>query len=320
MSDAVTNPRVEVPVEAILREELAHGDAVLGTVAPILGHLVATSDNSLFSDAIVAQVRGMTAHVASQLLIAQGTAAAAEDVRGYADTHLDQLMGALLADPGFIAHCHALAVERQFADRIQARSAIDPVLTPLLQSLIASDDPGIASGAMATLAAQARFMQHQRRMELPLTELPGDLFHAVLLLWRTETGEAGEDITARAEIQLRSAFDESGSRLGLLARLIAAMGNGALAALSLSHAGAALFLTALAHSGTQTRDTAVLSTSERQMGRLALALRAAGLKPKDVEEQFLLIHPDIALPDGFDLLRSDRAADLLCASALASAS
>jgi hypothetical protein len=58
----------------------------------------------------------------------------------------------------------------------------------------------------------------------------------------------------------------------------------------------------------------VLSFADRQFARLALALRAAGLKQQAVEEQFLYLHPEISLPDGFDRLRADRAAALLAGS------
>ena len=58
----------------------------------------------------------------------------------------------------------------------------------------------------------------------------------------------------------------------------------------------------------------MLSFADRQFARLALALRAAGLKQQAVEEQFLYLHPEIALPDGFDRLRADRAAALLAGS------
>jgi hypothetical protein len=91
------------------------------------------------------------------------------------------------------------------------------------------------------------------------------------------------------------------------------MGGGALAALSISHAGVAIFASALSIASGQSRDMAVLSTNEAQLARLALALRAAGLKPAAVEEQFLSLHPEVALPEGFEQLGSDRAAAMLAA-------
>jgi hypothetical protein len=168
---------------------------------------------------------------------------------------------------------------------------------------------------MKALAAQARFIQSQRRMELPLGELPGDLFHAALITMRAQAHEDEDEAAGKAEAALRAGFDESNSRLGLIARLVTGMGGGAIAALSIDHAGAAIFLSALAIGSGQDRDLAVLSTNDRQLARLALSLRAAGLKPQAVEEQFLYLHPEIGLPNGFEQLRADRAAALLSASA-----
>ena len=114
--------------------------------------------------------------------------------------------------------------------------------------------------------------------------------------------------------RIRASYDESRSRLGLISRLVTGMGGGATAALSLTHAGVAMFLSALALASGQERDAAVLATNEGQLARLALALRAAGLKPTAVEEQFVSLHPDVSLPDGFDSLGADRAAALLARS------
>ena len=306
MNEPGMNQPSEIPVEDVLRHELAHGDIVLGTIGPILGHLLANHDHSLFSDEIVSRVRGMLTDVARQLLTAQAEAADHADPRGYAAENAPALTEALVATPEFLAHTHALALEWQLGGRLEKRNAIDPVLSPLLQALIASEDTATAGAAMAALAAQARFTQSQRRMELPLGELPADLFHAALMALR----EFADGETA-VEEGLRKQYDESASRLGLLSRLVTAMGGGARAALSVSHAGVALFLSALAMASNQDRDLAVISTNDRQLARLALALRGAGLKPKEVEEQFLYIHPEVALPEGFDMLRADRAAAML---------
>ena len=46
-------------VESMLRAELAQGDAMLSTAAPILRHLLVNDDLALFSDEVVARVRGM---------------------------------------------------------------------------------------------------------------------------------------------------------------------------------------------------------------------------------------------------------------------
>ena len=170
---------------------------------------------------------------------------------------------------------------------------------------------------MALLAAQARFVQAQRRGELPLAELPGDLLHTALLIMREHA--AGDDpvrnrIAGVLETAIRGNFDEAANRLGLLHRLVGGMGGGAIAALDVGHAGVALFVTALGLGAGLDRDAAVLATSEAQLPRLALALLASGAKPAAVEQQFVALHPEITLPDGFETLRADRAAALLAGS------
>ena len=60
MHSAVTASPADT-VETVLREELAHGDAMLGTITPILRHLLANDDHSVFGDEIVARVRAMIA-------------------------------------------------------------------------------------------------------------------------------------------------------------------------------------------------------------------------------------------------------------------
>ncbi len=312
MIDTGTIDAGEMPVETVLRTELAQGDVVLGTVGPILGHLLANQDHSLFSDEIVARVRGMIGHIARQLLNVQAEVAGIADANAFALEKSDGLVGALVTDLSFLTHCHALSLEWHLARRLEERSGIDPVLTPLLQALIASEDPATAATAMAALAAQARFMQQQRRMELSLGELPPELFHHAIVTWRA--GAESDDSVEQTEVRLRMDYDEGAGRLGLLARLISSMGNGIRAGLAIGHAGVALFLSALAASSQQERDLVAIATNESQLARLALALRVSGLSAREIEEQFLCIHPEIALPEGFEQLRRDRAESLLAAS------
>lgn len=314
MTNADTPTSAEAPVEAVLREELAHGDVMLGTIGPILGHLLANHDQSLFSDEIVARIRGMVSSIAQQLLETQATVTDDLDPHGFAIRNRDELAEMIAGNPSFLTHCHGLAIECHVAERLKARNGIDPVLSPLMQSLIASDDAETAGLAMQALTSQARFAQRQKRMQLPLTELPADLFHHALVSWRSFAEGLDSDVLGKVETRIRKDFDESNSRLGLLSRLVEGMGGGARAALSISHAGVALFLTALASASEQERDVVALSTNDRQLARLALALRGAGLNPKDVEEQFLYLHPDVSLPEGFSQLRVDRAQSILAAS------
>ena len=303
----------EVPVEEILRDELSRCDAVVSTIAPILRQLLANDDHSVFSDEIVARVRGMMRSVAIQLL---DEVAAASEQREHSAAAIDALINGFVAHNEFLNHTHALALEWQLTERLQARLALDPVLLPLLQALIASAEPDTAGLAMTLLAAQARFAQSQRRMQLPLTELPGDLLHAALLAMRhcASADELAQNRAASAEAVIRARFDESRSRLGLISRMVTGLGGGASAALSVTHAGVGIFLTALALASGQDRDMAVLTTNDGQRTRFALALRASGLKPALVEAQFAAIHPDASLPPGTEHLSADHAAALLTRS------
>ena len=63
---------------------------------------------------------------------------------------------ALAGSSALLSHVHSLALEWQLTERLQSRIALDPVLPPLVQALIASPEPATAELAMQFLAAQAR--------------------------------------------------------------------------------------------------------------------------------------------------------------------
>ena len=310
-----------VPAQDALRDGLSASDALVGTIAPILRHLLAHDDHSVFSDEVIARVRGMMVHVASQLLDELAAASDQPEQRNHSPEAVQTLVDGFVAHAGFLNHTHALALEWQLTERLQNRLTLDPVLSPLLQTLIASPEPETAGVAMSLLAAQARFAQSQVRMQLPLAELPGDLLHAALLVMRhcahkdsAHEDEAPQSHAAAAEAAIRSRFEEGRSRLGLISRVVVGMGAAAVAALSVSQAGIGIFLSALALASGQDREMAVLATNEGQLVRLGLALCAAGLTPAAVEEQFSLIHPDASLPQGLDRLGANQAAALLARS------
>lgn len=292
MGEITMNPADEATSEAILRDELARETRALGSIVPVLRHLLASEGQRLVSDVVLARVRGMLGDLAAQL-IAAGHVGSPE-----------ALAEALAADSELLAFCHTLAAESQLCERLHQQRGIDPVLSPLLQELIASDIPATAELAMNTLAAQSRFIQSQGRMQLPLAELPAELFAAVL--------GAGGDPEACAALQ--QSYDEGASRLGLLARLVATMRRGAVAALALDHAGPALFASALEALARQTRAKAVLACHEGQGVRLALALRAAGLTSEAIEQQFLALHPSAPMPRDLAALSPERARLLLGAA------
>jgi hypothetical protein len=295
------------PVETVLRQQLARENRALGAVVPVLRYLLASEGERLLSDAIVARVRGMLADLAAQLqALDEGRDPALRTMREDNAGARDALAEALAGDRDLLTLCHALAAESQLAERLHQQRAIDPVLSPLLQELIASDVPPIAELAMNALAAQSRFIQSQRRMELALTELPAELFHGLVAARRhTPALDA-----------VRQAYDEAASRLGLFARLASAMRRGAVAALTLDHAGVALFASALATLAAQPRGDPVIACHEQQAVRLALMLRAAGQSGEAIERSLLLIDPAArSMRDVADLV-PERARLLLAADGL----
>jgi hypothetical protein len=301
------------PVETLLRGELARCDLALSSAMPILRHLVVNEDQSLFSDEVVARVRGMLASMARQLLHSQAEAEQIADRTALIEEREAILTEWLASDPALLRHVHALTIEAQTALRLQAAADIDPVLSPLLQDLVAAKDGVLASTAMAALAAQARFIQHQRRMSLPLDELPAELFHKALLMFRAQAGDSsGAEAAERA---LRQTFDESLGRLGLLSRAVMRSSRAAPQALDVGHAGIALFASALSLAAGQERELIAISLSDRQYARLALTMCAAGMEPSALVAQFVLLHPDVALPEGFTSLSRDEAARMLATSA-----
>lgn len=303
MGEVTMDLAADDTVEAILRGGLAREGRALASVVPVLRHLLGSETQGLVSEAILARVRGMILDCAAQLVAAAEGRDPATRAHGGDTAALDALAESLMADEPLMAHCHALAAEGLIAERLMQRHGIDPVLSPLLQELIAAEDAGVASVAMATLAAQSRFVQGQRRMELPLGELPAELFHGLLARMKPDL--------APALITLQAVYDEGASRLGLLARLVAAMRRGALAALGLEHAGVALFATTLANETRTPRAEAVLACHEGQSYRLALLLRAAGLAVSAAERQLQLADPAARIPPSLGALAPERIAALL---------
>ncbi|MBU6266291.1 MAG: hypothetical protein KGN34_02040 [Sphingomonadales bacterium] len=296
-----------------MRTRLAQGDAVLGTVPGVLRHLLVHDDGALFSEALLARTRGMLADLATQF-----AAVLADGGRTSVGTRpdpevIDAVGHALVAVPGLLAHVHAHAVEWQVAETLQERLGLDPVLSPLVQALVASPDGETGAAAMKMLAAQARFVQAQRHMRLPLAELPPDLLHVVL------AALAPLDDEGRAAEAIRQAYDESATRLGLLARVVTCMGAGAIAALSLSHGGLALFATTMAIACDLPRDVCLMTTQEGQATRMALALRAAGLRPTVIEDVLLALHSGAQAPLGVADITPERASAVLAESALSDA-
>lgn len=304
-------------IESVLRDELARADRALGSVAPVLGHLLASSDHSLVSDEIVARVRGMLIDLAGQLTAGlpdgdeagRGAAGAGDPAEGLAER-----MG---GDAIILSLLHAVAMEAILTEQLDQRAGIDPVLSPLWQELIASPDGAVAQLAMQALAAQSRFLQAQRRMQYPLAELPPEALGRALEHMAETFGPAHQPHAVAAMRAVKAEYDEAESRTGLIARLIAALRGGAIAALELEHAGLALFASALAQRSGTGRARAVLACHDGQVSRLALMLRAAGLEAAAIARQFVVLDPAAQGPDGLADISIERARAMLQHSASA---
>ena len=309
----------EVQLAKGLAEALIAARESVSHTVPILRHLLRSDDTSIFSDEIVARVRGMFLDVARQLVVALAEAAGHASPEAWALEAADELAHVLADNPVFLEHFHMLALEWQWAERLAQSRGIDPVLPPLLQERMANPDAEVSAAAMNLLAAQARFCQSQRRMQLPLGELPGDLLHIALVTMRNYVGaEASADACAlAAERAVRSRFDEARGRLGQMGRVLDAMNETAADALVLDHAGIALFLSALARGSGQSREAAIMATIDSQLPRLALGLRACGLPRDAAAAAVQALHPDATIPADALELGTERAAALLAAAATA---
>ena len=114
---------------------------------------------------------------------------------------------------------------------------------------------------------------------------------------------------------MRADYDEGAGRLSLLERVVTLVGKDATNALVFDQAGVALFLSALALRTGQPRDLVAVSLHESQVARFALGLRAAGLKPQDIEAQILRLHPDRDPPSGLADIGTREALNLTARSA-----
>jgi hypothetical protein len=133
-----------------------------------------------------------------------------------------------------------LALETQLPTGFMHASA--PIgAHPLLQSQIASAVPIFPRSPCGS--PHRRHGQSQRRMKLPLLELPGAIHHALLAMQSFDPSPArsGNSRCTNFYDGLQRSCNPAG-----LASLLLANGAGAIEALSINHAGAALFASALA--------------------------------------------------------------------------
>lgn len=322
MNEVQADPAVNA-VEEELRRGFAEEGAVLQSLAPILRHLLGHDDRALFNDEVIARLRGMLRDLACQISQTLAGAAGDREVLGDEDhgpgPSIDKISEQLARVPGLLGYLHAIVLEWQASQALQTRLGVDPVVSPLLQALIGSPEADTAVTAMKLLAAQARFARYQSQMRMPLGELPGDLLHSVLQLLPGDYRHEHTAGNSKAEAAIRHSYDESATRLGLISRLVTGMGGGAVAALALPHAGVAIFATALALANGQGRETCLLALQDGQAIRLAVMLRATGIKLETAHSSLLAVHPTMGPASGDPAemiahLPAERAAALLAAA------
>ncbi|MEO6153713.1 MAG: hypothetical protein ABIT09_09735 [Croceibacterium sp.] len=302
---AITEPTQDA-VERALREDLVRADRAIASVRPVLRHVLAHDDPALFNDEVIARVRGMMRDLARQLLQTQAASGGERDVPAFVGERFDALVMKLSDDTELLAHAHALALEARLLDALRLRTGVEPVLPPLIVELAAGTDADLAELAMHALAAQARFVQQQHRMALPLAELPAELFHAA-------TAAQDDDDAARL---LRQDYAEGHGRQALLTRLAIAIGHTPDRALSVEHAGLSVLASALALAADQPRDAIIVSLAIRHSSRLALTLRAVGLAPAAIDRQLAALQAVPELPAAVGQIATERAAALLTSALL----
>ena len=304
MIDQAVHPADTQAAEAALRRDLVRGDSAAASALPVLRYLVAAEQSAALSEEILARVRGILSDIAGQLLDALIGSA---DRRAHAPEEIAVLTRAFLDEPALLAHVHAVALEWQLTERLQDRLGLDPVAPPLMQDLLASRD----ASARGFLAAQARWSQGQRRMALPLAELPQGVLEAVLAILRSLVG-AEPTLSERAlavEEEVRRTHREASNRLTCADRVVADLSLES--SLSISQAGVALFLTALARRSGEPRDAVTMATLPAQQVRLALCLLAAQAPAEVAEGQVRAIHGVTSLPAGLAKIDAWRAASIL---------
>ena len=298
----------EAEMTAALCANLASDDRALAGVIPIVSHMLANQGQALIGDDVIARMRGAIDAIAHQLCVLTF------DRKEHVDA---SALGAMLADSGgLVNHCYALAVEGVLTERLGVDQGVDPALPALLQELVASRDANICQLAMAQMASQACFVEWQQRGGSPLFELPIDLFDDVLDVWKKFALKQGDGFLVQKESEMRAQYDEEATRLGLLDRLLSAVGASAEIVSEIETAGLALFISAIAKSTGQPRDLVALSCQQQQCLRLAIALKAAGRSTEAIMRQLAMLGADISLPLEFKDWDEEQALGLLEASSL----
>jgi hypothetical protein len=265
------------PEGANARIALGIADRRLAAAGTVLECHVAIGPSRLLDDETVTRVRALAGDLAAQLV--DGDPALADAVRDM-----------LVTNRAILVHLHALAIETRVTAILATRRSIDPVLPPLVRRRLdpAAVGHDVVTATTALLAAQTRLGQLLRRMRLPLGELPADLQHLAHAM--ADAARADHDF---ADAPPRSpVLDDGYGRLALLRRVLAGLGDDMALALRIDDAGVPLFLSALALAAQHPREAVALACAEDHPIRLALLLRAAGLRRDEAAAQLAAIRPD----------------------------
>ena len=254
---------------------LGVADHRLAQISGVLGPQAMLGPSRALDDETISRVRGFVADLAGQLV---GDHAVLRVTVG----------DMLAADRAIMLHLHALAVETWLIAALANSRGLDSVLPPLVQRRLDAGAAGADAATLATtmLAAQSRIGQSLCRMRLPLGELPRDLQHLAHAI-------ANHAFAAMA-IAPRELAPEDGThaRLWLLRRMLEGLGDDLVLALRIDQAGVPLFFSALALASGHSRETVALACAEDDPVRLALLLRAAGLRGDEAAGQLVAIRPD----------------------------
>lgn len=291
-SNSPGNSPVAPSAESLLRADLARARATQAAVPQVLGQLLATDHDGLFSEEVLAHTRGVLDSLALEML---------REVDRPDGESLARLTAALAGESALLGHCHALALEWQLTERLQRESRVDPVLSTQVQNAIADPDGERAALGMGVLAAQARFVQAQRRMQSSLAEVPADLLHLALFRLAETCGERGEV----AGGIIRARHDEGRGRCALMTRLLLSLDEGFTSAINPGDAGVALFVTALSLATGLPRDRTIVAAAAGQSAVLATMLIASGMERDQAAKVLLVLQPDIEPPA--HCLSTDRA-------------
>ncbi|PNU06216.1 hypothetical protein [Novosphingobium guangzhouense] len=300
MIDQAALPADLQGAEAAIRRDLARSGAAAASTLPVLRYLVAAEPDNSFAEEVLARVKGILRDVAAQVLDAL---IGSIDRRAHAHEEVAVLSRAFLDDTIVLAHAHAVALEWQLTERLSTHLGLDPVVSPFVRARVAAGDALMRE----FLTAQARWVDRQRRMALPLVEVPAPVLDAVLAIVRAlvEAEPALSNRVAAVEAEVRLRHDEISNRLMVAERVVADDAFEATA--PVSACGVTLFLTAFAARSGQPRDGLVAAMQPGQQTRLALLLLAAGTPAALVDAQIREIHGRTGMPAvlaGIDAMRA----------------